>query len=339
MKEDRENEFFDNKVKRTIEKKTNKSYDELEKWASDLWNKYKNGQKIAYLKSSSYESFYLFSIYRFKDTLEELWNKYYNYADKSFKLRMLDDKEKFLQYLWEMYLTIYLSDIPGMQIIRSKRDKGPDMELIYDNQTYYIECIAPTQGEKYDERGALSRNYLPSMKINFVGSLPVEALKQRLKLALKAKGEKYKEYIDNNKVSAKNNLGIAINTSCLSQYGSLMDFDGPILLKACEEMDFFEKYPFINFIMYSHKSIFDYNQMSLIILNNPKCKNSEVNKMIASKLLMQIDKKVYACKSCGKLVEKFPDSPTVFLGKDNDIVLVGEAPAMVGEKVINYGKM
>ena len=46
--------------------------------------------------------------------------------------------------------------------------------------------------------------------------------------------------------------------------------------------------------------------------------------------LEQIDKKVYACKSCGKLVEKFPDSPTVFLGKNNDIVLVGEAPANNG---------
>lgn len=46
--------------------------------------------------------------------------------------------------------------------------------------------------------------------------------------------------------------------------------------------------------------------------------------------LKEVDKKVYACKSCGKLVEKFPDSPTVFLGKGNDIVLVGEAPANNG---------
>ena len=41
--------------------------------------------------------------------------------------------------------------------------------------------------------------------------------------------------------------------------------------------------------------------------------------------LKKVDKKVYACKSCGKLVEKFPDGPTVFLRKDNDIVLAGEA--------------
>ncbi len=48
------------------------------------------------------------------------------------------------------------------------------------------------------------------------------------------------------------------------------------------------------------------------------------------RLLKQIDEKVYTCKSCDKLVDKFPNDSTVFLGKDNDIVLVGEAPANNG---------
>jgi len=48
------------------------------------------------------------------------------------------------------------------------------------------------------------------------------------------------------------------------------------------------------------------------------------------KLLKQVDEKVYFCKSCDKLVDKFPNDTTVFLGKDNDIVLVGEAPANNG---------
>lgn len=51
---------------------------------------------------------------------------------------------------------------------------------------------------------------------------------------------------------------------------------------------------------------------------------------LINKLLRQVDKKVYSCKSCDKLVDKFPDDVTVFLGKDNDIVLVGEAPANNG---------
>lgn len=46
--------------------------------------------------------------------------------------------------------------------------------------------------------------------------------------------------------------------------------------------------------------------------------------------LTAIDKLVYECSSCGNLVEKFPNSKTVFLGDNNDIVIVGEAPANNG---------
>ena len=46
--------------------------------------------------------------------------------------------------------------------------------------------------------------------------------------------------------------------------------------------------------------------------------------------LKYIDKKIYSCNSCDKLVEKFPNDSTVYLGKDNEIVLVGEAPANNG---------
>ncbi len=46
--------------------------------------------------------------------------------------------------------------------------------------------------------------------------------------------------------------------------------------------------------------------------------------------LLEIDKLVYKCNKCNKLVEKFPPDRTVFLGKDNDIILIGEAPANNG---------
>ena len=51
---------------------------------------------------------------------------------------------------------------------------------------------------------------------------------------------------------------------------------------------------------------------------------------LIKELLKQVDEKVHSCKSCNKLVDKFPNDATVFLGKDNDIVLVGEAPANNG---------
>ena len=55
-----------------------------------------------------------------------------------------------------------------------------------------------------------------------------------------------------------------------------------------------------------------------------------VQKELICKQLKQVDEKVYSCKLCDGLVDKFPNSPTVYLDKDNDIVLVGEAPANNG---------
>ena len=51
---------------------------------------------------------------------------------------------------------------------------------------------------------------------------------------------------------------------------------------------------------------------------------------LMERLLNKVDENVYSCKSCDKLVEKFPKASTVFLGKDNNIVLIGEAPANNG---------
>lgn len=47
-------------------------------------------------------------------------------------------------------------------------------------------------------------------------------------------------------------------------------------------------------------------------------------------MLETIDSNVNSCKLCEGLVEKFPNAKTVYLGKDNDILLIGEAPANNG---------
>jgi len=48
------------------------------------------------------------------------------------------------------------------------------------------------------------------------------------------------------------------------------------------------------------------------------------------KELIEIDTLVHQCDKCKNLVEKFPNEKTVFLGRDNEIVLIGEAPANNG---------
>lgn len=68
----------------------------------------------------------------------------------------------------------------------------------------------------------------------------------------------------------------------------------------------------------------------LLKIKNVESRYNILKSRLISKLLKQIDEKVYSCFSCNKLVEKFPNDVTVFLGKDNDIVLIGEAPANNG---------
>lgn len=78
----------------------------------------------------------------------------------------------------------------------------------------------------------------------------------------------------------------------------------------------------------------DYSNYKIIKRENLKEETIKRYKIlkerVSSKLLSQIDKKVNQCKLCKNLVEKFPNDKTVYLGRDNDIVLVGEAPANNG---------
>lgn len=67
-----------------------------------------------------------------------------------------------------------------------------------------------------------------------------------------------------------------------------------------------------------------------ILIEDTKQRYESLKKRLIKKLLTKVDERVHGCKSCGKLVEKFPNDATVYLGKNHDIVLVGEAPANNG---------
>lgn len=64
-----------------------------------------------------------------------------------------------------------------------------------------------------------------------------------------------------------------------------------------------------------------------ILTDDTKHRYNVLKERLVNKLLKQVDEEVFNCKSCDKLVDKFPNDTTAFMGKDNDIVLVGEAPA------------
>ena len=72
------------------------------------------------------------------------------------------------------------------------------------------------------------------------------------------------------------------------------------------------------------------NRKQVLKIQNVSKRYYELKRRVTEKLLKQIDETVYSCNACDKLVDKFPNTTTVFLGKDNDIILVGEAPANNG---------
>ncbi len=67
-----------------------------------------------------------------------------------------------------------------------------------------------------------------------------------------------------------------------------------------------------------------------LLTDDTKNRYNILKTRLIKRLLELVDEKVYCCKSCDKLVDKFPNNATVFLGKDQTIVLVGEAPANNG---------
>lgn len=83
------------------------------------------------------------------------------------------------------------------------------------------------------------------------------------------------------------------------------------------------------------KSEIDYKDYKIvhrndILTEDTKNRYQRLKKKVIKELLQKIDKEVYQCTLCQNLVEKFPNSNTVFLGNNNDIVLIGEAPANNG---------
>lgn len=250
-------QFFDNKVRQKIEKKSGVPFDKLMLWCCKKC--YERPNEFIVIGNKEYVSFILFSVYRHKEILEELWKQTSNTMDKGYKIRMLDNPIQFKQYLWEMYLKNYFIQ-KGKILKRNPKNAGPDIYFENNFKNIYIECIAPDIGE--------SEFKVPEMQMNSCELVPIEELKQRLKYALNTKIDKYKEYHNKGEVLEDDKLLIAINTSCLSYYGDFMDCIEPLILDACKEINIFEKNTFIDGVIYNHKSIFEYNSKFKVIFVN-----------------------------------------------------------------------
>lgn len=85
------------------------------------------------------------------------------------------------------------------------------------------------------------------------------------------------------------------------------------------------KEQFTENINYEDSTIYNEKQPKETITRYEKLK-----KRVIKILLEELDNEVNNCQKCKQLVDKFPNSPTAYIGKDNNIVLIGEAPANNG---------
>lgn len=252
--------FFNDNVRNKIENKSGVNFGELVEWCSTQC--YNRPQKIAYIGNSKYVSFFLFFVFRHKETLEKLWSVVAEYVDKSYRIRLLDNEIQFKQYLWELYLKYYLIN-NGYSLMKSLHNKGPDIEFNNANHNVYIECVVPGVGDNDFK--------VPAMEMNGCGPIPFEQLKCRLKFAIFNKIQKYKEYIDKELVKKDDKLIIAVNTSDLDLYGEFMDAKDLLMLDVCRENNIFEDNLFLDGIIYNHKSIFEYNSEFKIFYISRDC--------------------------------------------------------------------
>lgn len=147
----------------------------------------------------NYDSYYLASgsIAERKQKFDALYVKFEPYADSHF---LQEIKINFHQRSWEMYLACVLLE-NGFTIISS--DKGPDIKIILEGKTIWIECVAPTQGEGDDR--------VPDIFYGGVQNVPEEEMILRLSSSLKEKFEKYQEYLEKEIIGKNDIFIIAIN--------------------------------------------------------------------------------------------------------------------------------
>lgn len=168
---------------------------------------------------SNYKSFYTYDIPRIKESVEELWSVFKNYAPKDFKQKMIESTDTFKQRWWEMYLTVKLIQ-KGFYVETNHKDCGPDIKIVHEGITYWIEAVVSMRGDK-------SEFVVPKFEVKeelTVEPMPRDLILLRIANSLSYKNLKFQKYKEKNIVNDGDKLIIAINTFGLGQYGSLMDF-------------------------------------------------------------------------------------------------------------------
>ena len=137
---------------------------------------------------------------------EDLWSQYEPYADSHF---LNEFPRRFHQRWFEMYLTVSL--------IRSDFDvqcpkPGPDILLNLDGRRVWVEAVCATPGEEG------KADSVPKPEMNVWAPVPMDQCVLRAAQSLKAKSDKFGDYLQNDTVSPEDLFVVAINIFLLREY-------------------------------------------------------------------------------------------------------------------------
>lgn len=134
-----------------------------------------------------------------RDFVERLWQRYESYAEPDF---LEDARKDFHAKTWEMYLGCLFLDY-GFNLQKKTQKKGPDLHLLWNNRSIWVEATAPESGT--------GDNAVPEYKNNEVSDQPSDQIILRFASAIQKKFEKYKSYRNKGIINANDFYIIAIN--------------------------------------------------------------------------------------------------------------------------------
>lgn len=155
-----------------------------------------------------------------KSQIESFWERYEPYAPQNFLVKIQSDG-KFHQRWWEMFLGVGFLNL-NLNIETSQLEKGPDFKIDLTSQIIWIEAVAPNVGAGNDA--------VPELAYG-VHNLPENEFLLRLTNSLNSKLDVFNDYSEKGLVADNDYCIIAISSCALNQYGSLMNFSAPVLLK------------------------------------------------------------------------------------------------------------
>jgi type I restriction enzyme S subunit len=134
-----------------------------------------------------------------RNFVEARWKQYAPYAEPSF---LSEARKHFHERTWEMYLAcVFLRH--ELKIQKKSSAEGPDIQLLNQGRTIWVEAIAPTSGTGQDA--------VPPLENGKAQDTPKDQIILRLTAAIKEKFDQYKKYRKKNIIGDKDCFVIAVN--------------------------------------------------------------------------------------------------------------------------------